>query len=326
MPKGDAIYLVEEFSTNIRRHPEVSGICLLGGLGYRNTFDQHSDIDIAIFLSRKPQHNFLPPFSFKMNYKDFTYEFNVSQLLIEEEYDKNWPLPKLEAYSKARIIFDKDCTVINLIQKKYYSHEKFKSRAIDCLNQFNWKVNTHAIVAYERGNTISSHLLINEGIMLLIDSIYCINNSYMPHTKWCITDLSSLKFLPPNLIAELHEILLVQSLSIQDINRRIIISNNIYKWINQFVRNNYNINEIEYYKYWAIHLSERQIFQTTFFEEFVDSGIFSENEMAYLESFFYFHSICNKEELLTYLNFNTTFFNLVSDKYLLNKIKMHLDK
>jgi predicted nucleotidyltransferase len=321
-----AIKLINEFNSRIKNSENVVGVCLLGGLAKRNLFDEYSDIDIAVFLDARPKINFLPDFSFKISIQKNHFEFNLSQLVISEEIN-DWSIPKIEAYSKGEILYDQNNRIYNLIKSKQFNLKKFEERIIDCLNQFNWKVNFHCLNTYKRGFPEASHLLLNEGIELLIDAVYCINKNYLPHIKWWFKDLENLDIKPKRFVYHIKNAILITSTSKKEIERRIYHLNQIYQWLNIYVYDNYNIQEDNYYKYWATNISNRQINKKSFSNDFMDKykTSFNEIEQATIKGFMSYHLISSEMEFLSILNVNQNLSMVKLSEELKEKIKELLD-
>jgi len=82
--------VVKPFLISLKKEKWVKGIVLLGGLGKRSFIDKFSDIDISVFTSKKDKTKVPLPFEFHYFIKRRILEFNIRQIVLEDEFGKVW--------------------------------------------------------------------------------------------------------------------------------------------------------------------------------------------------------------------------------------------
>ncbi len=295
--------IVLDFLFRLKNKKEVLGLCIFGSLAKYQSIDSYSDIDIGVFLQPHEKANYLPAFSFYIDICAKRWEMNLSQFYVKKELERQWSITQKQAFRDCVIIYQEKQVIENLINLKANLHTDKKEILVTNINQIEWRLIKHSVIAFNRNAPESSHLLINEAIQLLLECIFILNDTFMPHTKWTFIDLYTLKHLPRRHIDDLKECLLITSYTWGDITRRIEATMPIYTWVKEEA---IVIDEgfpKDVYKYWAAHYSNRQIHKSPFVDLlFVEYGeIFTKDEWQLLEGFISYNLISTEDELIGFL-------------------------
>lgn len=260
--------LISGYLEILIRKEEIIGVCLLGGLS-KGRFDEFSDIDLGILLTRPPTENYLPPFSFFLSSHNIMFEFNISQMILPNELESKWEMSKIEAYSSSVILYDKDGQLQSLIRAKSSLGINFyKDRLIEFLGQYYWRVQRHLNVSHLRGYELSALLLYHDGLRLIIESLFALNERPVPHTKWIECELGVLALRPSNLLTILAEGGFGDLLGYGDIVRRVRSLDQIYDWLCIECNVKYGTPRESHYQYWASNIGKRQLISPSFSELF----------------------------------------------------------
>jgi len=296
--------IIANFTERLKSRENVCGICAFGSYAKYGAIDQYSDIDLGVFLKDCLSLNYLPPFSFYVHGKTGKIEVNLSQYILDEEYNAQWDSAKQEAFQNCIIFYQVDDALDQLIQKKLGSTQEHFRILVDSVNQFNWKVKYHAKNAYHRGYPNASHLLINEGLMLLIRCLFSLNMKYPPHTKWITREIGSLEVAPKEVVSMLDDALLVTGLSQSDIEKRIGTLTTLEAWIIERANKTFNAFPASPYKYWARFLSQRQVNPQPFSDMFITlwKDKLPRQDLERISDFIAFSLISNLSELKDAMN------------------------
>ena len=243
---------INPFLVKLKKQPYVIGVVLLGGLGERSFLDSYSDIDLAVFISKKDKKKIFLPFEFHYKIKDKVLEFNIHQNILEyEEKSKDWEDFKKEAYSRGKIIYDPTGRISKLIKKKIvFNKDKAFNRLVWIVQQYRWRGQIHSIRSYRRGFPEASHHLLNECTEMLLEAVYLLNKEYLPHKKWSLVYLKDMKGPFNKLHFKFKEAMLIKNYEISDIKRRIRILDNIYNLILKEIIKKYKDFPKNPYKYY----------------------------------------------------------------------------
>lgn len=228
--------IIKPFLERLKNRNEVIGVVLLGGLGKRNFLDEYSDLDIAVFITKEDKAKFPLPFEFHYKYQDRLLEFNIHQLVIEDELEgQKWSTGKIEAYINGKIIYDTNEKIKKLIaEKAVFDEEMAFNRLVWIIQQYKWRGQIHALRAYKRGYPEAAHDILNNCAEILLEAVYLLNKQYVPHKKWALVFFAKL----PNNFSLLNKFklaLLVKDFSQKEIERRIKILNDIYEIVSKGV-------------------------------------------------------------------------------------------
>lgn len=230
---------IEPFLKSLKKEKWVKGIVLLGGIGKRKFIDRFSDIDLSVVISKKDKKQFPLPFEFHYFINNKILEFNIHQLILEDEKKRKWDEGKKEAYSRALIYFDPDNEISDLINNKTkYEKEDHYNKLIWIIQQYKWRGQIHSVRACKRGFPEVAHNLLNECIDFLVEAVYIINERYLPHKKWRMAYIKEMENIKP-IHSLLKKAIIVKENSITDVNHRIRILNEVFKKIYSLVLKKY---------------------------------------------------------------------------------------
>lgn len=270
--KAEMEEIIHPFIEKLAKREEVLSIILLGGLGKRNFLDQFSDIDLSIITSAKCKDKFPLPFEFHYQYEDKNIEFNIHQLILEDELNQNnvWNEGKIEAYANAIIVYDPNNYAKQILDDKViFNEEKAYNRLIWIIQQYRWRGQIHSLRCFERGYPASSHDLLNHCLELLLEAVYLLNKRYLPHRKWIFAFLEQMN-VDAYLIELLEKAMIVKDFSLNSIEERIKVLDKIYKIITKMVYEKYPdfpSNPYEYYYRNFVQLNKETLADKQFFKQ-----------------------------------------------------------
>lgn len=254
----DYFNLACQLANRLIQNENVSGICFLGGVGLRKKADRFSDIDIAVFIKDKRHGHFLPPFSFAVKYKDKLVEFNVSQHALNDPQNLVWDEARIAAYQNAYLYFDRNGAVEKLLGNSVYQASTNISEIVYDLNQAWWKGIYHSFAMIKRSDPIAANLLLNEALLLTIHTTNMLNGKHKIHTKWVASELYSSADNASN-IRLIEESIRLPDMSEQSFFQRRSSFAKLYRSTLKKAREQLPHFPHSPYKYWAEHLSQRQI-------------------------------------------------------------------
>jgi|SRR2546429_2994066 len=235
--------LIKSYVSDVTKEKNVAAIALTGSAG-RGDYDQHSDVDVVVFLtgpSRSVKDG-------KFIFNELLFDVRISDLGCLKKAD--WSQDMFFAYLTSRVAYDRDGEIGKLIEsKKSLWREKVTSLlCISLVNlsvifEFddNWrglKAHTHYQKFIRRGDIKSAHQLLNRGFDLILDCVYLLNRSPIPDYKNKVRCLKGLDWLPNQLELLIEEGLLVKSFLPKDAERRHSI---LKKYLNE-IRNQCDLN------------------------------------------------------------------------------------
>lgn len=228
---------IQDFLDRLTRHPSVSGLVLLGGLGTRNYIDQFSDIDIAIFTYEKNIKKVPLPFEFHyLTLSGRILEFNIHQQIIEHEQGAIWDESKKEAYSRGIIYFDPEGEIKKLIrQNTKFNKKEAHERLIYIVQQYEWRAKIHAIRACKRGFPEAGNDLVDESLDLLVEALYLLEKKYRPHRKWRLVYLNQFE-IPKEIIEAIHEVKLTHEHTEAVVTARVKLLNTVFEYVRSKIR------------------------------------------------------------------------------------------
>ncbi len=291
--------LIEPFLHMLCAKSYVQGVVLLGGLGTRQFMDKFSDIDIAVFTLREDATHFPLPFEFHYRVNERVLEFNIHQLIIEdEEVTAKWGHGKVEAYSRSRILYDPTGKILRLIEgKTVFDKDEAFQRLLWIAHQYQWRGQIHSLRAYQRGHPEAAHDLLNQCAELLLEAVFLLLNSYPPHRKWGLVYLKGMESPFGDLHNSFMNALLVKGFELCEIQRRIQVLNHIFSVVMTEVRQRYpDIPEDVYTYYYRkyVQLNKR----TTVDDILIEcQNELTENELSDLKGILCFNLIESSTEL-----------------------------
>lgn len=298
---------IAPFLKKLKKQDYIIGIVLLGGLGKRKFLDEFSDIDLAIFTSKKEAFKFPLPFEFYQEINSSLMEFNIHQQILENEEKKDsWNESKIEAYSRGKIFYDPTGRIKKLIKKKtLFSKERAFNRLIWIIQQYRWRAQIHSIRSYKRGYPESSHNILNQCSEMLLEAIYLLNKRYIPHKKWVLVYLKGMKSPWNQLSDDFKKAMIIKSHNLSDIKRRLKILNKIYKIILVEISKQYSDFPKDPYKYYYQNFV--QINKQTKIDKLLNEfgKDMSKNGFIKLKEFLCFNLIDTKDKLYKEMSFNS---------------------
>lgn len=270
--KDEIEEIIRPFIEKLAKREEVLSIILLGGLGKRDFLDQFSDVDLSIITSVKCKDKFPLPFEFHYQHESRNIEFNIHQLILEDELNPEnvWNEGKIEAYANAIIIYDPNSYAKQILNNKViFDEKKAYNRLIWIIQQYRWRGQIHSLRAFERGYPASSHDLLNHCVELLLEAVYLLNKRYLPHRKWIFVFLEQMN-IDTRLIKLFEKAMLVKDFSLDSIKERIKTLDEIYEIVTKLVYEIYPdfpVNPYEYYYRNFIQLNNETASDKQFFKQ-----------------------------------------------------------
>jgi len=331
---SDARNLIWPFVQRLRQQDAVEGIVLLGGLSNTadgNFIDCFSDLDMTVFLNSsissgvidikafalQNQNLFpawLPEFQFYIPSISGQFEINIHQLIYsyENQVHVQWNESKKEAYAySSEIVFDRKGLIKNLIDEKIkYDLDNRKKRLTIIAGQIEWHVLINPERQVVRGRTCCAHDLLNEGVELIVESLYLFNKRYRPHKKWRLEESFLLDWTPVHYRENILNGLLVKDYSCEDVERRVGALRNIIEPMFEKFRQEALIPSEPFYETSVYFDPERQILISTFSDSVVRHlkmrhERFDEKEIKGFINEHLIESFSSLKSVLTHINHET---------------------
>lgn len=252
---------------NLKKKINVEGIVVLGGMGKKKYFDEFSDIDVAVFVNNNEGHlsRWLPEFEFDVFRDGTKVHFNVHQQDIYREQTEVWDDVKRDAYYSGVIAFDRNSQVTELISKKLeISSDEFQERLIRHYVKIPPTCLINPKRQLKRGYKMLAQHVLNNGIDVLIDTLFVINRKFIPHNKWKLEYSFKLEYLPKDYINRMSEAMRISSFNSEDIERRAKILEDMAKDIMMNIEEELNKSEQEIYNIACHKYLNRQLLPHTF--------------------------------------------------------------
>lgn len=207
--------LAEEFASRFKR-TGVVGIVFLGGIA-RGYFDRFSDIDIIVFKRKNTKLEMKA--EDEVEYKGFLIDYEIAN--YEDKLESSWDIEERWGFSTAKIFYDPEGKIKNLINRKVpLKSKERKWMIIEGITQSEWYCNVMSKSWVYRGDVLSAHHSINNALEELLKALFALNNELLPAKKWQIYQSYSLKWLPDRFREKLMQITIVKSVSIEELQRR----------------------------------------------------------------------------------------------------------
>jgi hypothetical protein len=209
-----ATRVAKEFAQQFIRDDMV-GIVFLGAI-VRGYFDHSADIDIAFF---KKQGSEIP--LTKKFYKIEDLEVQCWLSDYESELTNPWDMAKRWTYSQGQIYFDPWGKISQLLKEKVpMKPEEKKWLMMSGLTLSEWYVNRLTHLWVERGNIISAHHIIDQGLNYFFDMLFGLNNELVADMKWRYYCVEQLERLPLKFQDNIKNTMVLHSFSIEELERR----------------------------------------------------------------------------------------------------------
>lgn len=209
-----AIQIATTFAQQYIR-PGVVGIVFLGAI-VRGYFDQHADIDIAIF---KMQNAEIPPTPMYQHIDGIEIQCFLEN--YEPEINTTWEMAKRWAYTSRKIFYDPDGLISQLLEEKVpLQPEERKESLIKGIALSEWYINRLTQLWIDRGNLISAYDMFTEGLSYFFEALFALNDQLVPAVKWRYYCVERLAVLPSKFHEQIQSVLLVNAISAEEIGRR----------------------------------------------------------------------------------------------------------
>lgn len=194
---------------------DILGVVFLGAI-VRGYFDAHADIDIAIFKKSGSQIPLTRKF-----YKVEGIEVQIWLADYEDEQGP-WDMAKRWTYSQCLIYYDPEGKINELLQKKVpLAPEEKKWLMMSGLTLSEWYINSLTQLWIERGNIVSAHHMIDQGLLYFFDMLFGLNNELVADMKWRYFCVEQLEQLPRDFQKRLQEVMLLHAFTEEELERRI---------------------------------------------------------------------------------------------------------
>lgn len=194
---------------------DTVGVVFLGAIP-RGYFDDAADIDIVLFKRPLPEGTVNPQFV-KVDGFEVHYHF--------EDYDSAresaWDMSKRWAFSQREIAYDPQGLIAQLLQEKVpLRPEEKRWLLMSGLVLSEWYINRLACLWIERGNIISAHHMFYQGLNYFFDMLFALNDELVADMKWRYYCAEKLPLLPANFRERIQEVLLLNAVTVEEIQRR----------------------------------------------------------------------------------------------------------
>lgn len=194
---------------------DIVGIVFLGAVA-RGYFDRSADIDIAIFQKQGAVIS-LPNKFLKID--DLEVQCWLSD--YESELTIPWDMPKRWTYSQGDIYYDPLDKISHLLKEKVpLKPEEKKWLMMSGLTLSEWYINRLTQTWVERGNIISAHHMVDQGLIYFFDMLFGLNNQLVADMKWRYYCVEQLEQLPHNFKEQLRNIMILHTISMEELERR----------------------------------------------------------------------------------------------------------
>lgn len=210
----------------------IVGITLNGGLS-RGYGDYLSEIDVVIYLHDEQYveyKNGRYPFALGITMIDGNL-YDIKTMSYEKELESDYDSVALWDLSYAKILYDPDKHVTNLIEFKL-SHAVHLSQAEDFLWNAYWNYKLAGDIWIHRQDSAQGHFTLNNAINPLISALFVVNEEYVPHEKWLVHMSQTLAWRPDNWESRLRGAMNTGDFSIRSLANRQNFIDELWKDIN----------------------------------------------------------------------------------------------
>lgn len=190
------IHHLESILPRLTSFPGVIGITLNGGLS-RGYADHLSEIDITFYLENETYNvwktNKAPIPLGIVKFDEFLYDVKI--LNFSEEEDRQYCYVELWDLSYAKILFDQENKVADLMTKKLATKPLLED-CHDFLWEAYWNYKLAGDIWINRGDELQGHFTFNEAIKPLIKALFVANEEHVPHEKWLVHFSRTLNWKP----------------------------------------------------------------------------------------------------------------------------------
>jgi hypothetical protein len=241
--RAEALAVFQPFLDALQAKPEVDGVVLLSGAAgaARNGFDQHSDIDMTVFVDVPYEPDdwrpdarevldrlqdrlpvWLPNFCFYVPITGRLVEVNVQQLVTGYELDDRteWVEGRREGFANtSKVVYDPRGKVAEVMARQL-TKDHHRSRLLFLLARLEWDAAYAPLTQAERGFVHAAHHLLNAALDQLVEVWFLGQGCYLPPRKWQLEELSRLGLVSPEERDLFGELLRVSAITYDEAVRR----------------------------------------------------------------------------------------------------------
>ena len=221
--------VAEKLVSRISACQGVCGILYHGGL-VRGFADRFSDLDITVFSDGddKGLQRAIRIIE-REEEKRSGLETDLMIHDLKDSLKRRWSEIERREFSKAKIVFDPEGQIEELLSEKLSVSRDFRVNRIATLTQYlKWYccpsgegVGTITEAWVERGDLVAAHHSVSYGLEVIFEMMFALNREFFPSVKWRLFDSYDLKWLPEDYRHLVQEIMLVSSFSKGDLDRRL---------------------------------------------------------------------------------------------------------
>ncbi|GAK51394.1 DNA polymerase beta domain protein region [Candidatus Moduliflexus flocculans] len=194
---------------------QVVGIVFLGAIA-RGYFDRSADIDIAMFKKQGTEIAITKQF-----YEVEGVEVQIWLSDYEQELTRPWDMAKRWTYAQTTLFYDPENKIAQLLKEKVpLRPEEKRWLMMSGLTHSEWYVNRLTHTWVERGNLISAHQMIAQGVIYFFDMLFGLNNELVADMKWRYYCVEQLEKLPHNFRERIQAAMLFHSATVEELERR----------------------------------------------------------------------------------------------------------
>jgi len=221
--------VAEKLVLRISVYKGVCGILYHGGL-MRGFADRFSDIDITVFLDRDDKGLERAIRSIALHEeRHSSLEIDLMIHNLEHSRKKRWNEIEKREFSKAKVVFDPEGQIKELLSEKLKVSQNFWRDRIATLSEYlKWYccppeegVGTITEAWVVRGDLVAAHHCMSYGLEVILEVLFALNREFFPSAKWSLFDSYGLKWLPDGYKDIVQEVMVVRSFSKGDLDRRL---------------------------------------------------------------------------------------------------------
>ena len=209
-----ATKIAKEFAQKYM-NDDIVGIVFLGAIT-RGYFDRSADVDIALFKKRMASISLKEKF-----YQVDGIEVQIWLSDYESETASSWEMAKRWTYSQGQIFFDPQGKISQLLQEKIpLRPDEKRWLVMSGFTLSEWYANRLTQLWTERGNIISAHHMLDQGINFFFDMLFGLNNELVADMKWRYYCVERLERLPRNFQEQIKDTMILHSFTMEELERR----------------------------------------------------------------------------------------------------------
>lgn len=207
---------LEPVVQEIRKHPEVIGVLLTGGLA-RGFADEFSDVDVEVFLKQPELRKWEKSSPIELNQKIGDNEVEI-ELFDFDDYANpandqfNWTMENRWDKSQAKILHDLGGEMAGLLKDKVIFREGELEKERNRNHRYAYWFGVMLTESWlARGDEVSAQTSLNTAIEHLVNYLFLKNGQFVPHRKWKFFYVRDLPNLPKDFDRKLEELTLTKT-------------------------------------------------------------------------------------------------------------------